>query len=284
MPRIAYVNGRYLPLAEAAVSIEDRGYQFADGVYEVIAFDRGGRLIDGEAHFDRLERSLREIEMARPLPRRVLAVVLAELVRRNRLVEGIVYLQVSRGVAPRDHVYPKAVRPALVATVRRARPPSAQAIEEGVGVVTQPDRRWRRCDIKSVGLLPNVMAKQAAKEDGAYEAWMVDDAGRITEGSSTNAWIVAADGTLVTREAGPAILNGVTRMTLLRLAREAGLKVAERPFTLEEAKAAREAFLSSTTTWVLPVVSIDGVPVGNGHPGTQTRRMRALYQAAMAEW
>jgi D-alanine transaminase len=282
MSRIAYVNGRYLPHAQAAVHIEDRGYQFADGVYEVI-FVANGRLVDGGPHLQRLERSLAELEMAMPMPTASLGAVIAETVRRNRVRRGIVYLQVTRGQARRDHPFPKAVSLTLVVTARRAAPPASALVEQGVGVITVPDIRWQRCDIKSVALLPNVLAKQRAREAGAYEAWQVDAQGLVTEGGSTNAWIVDTNGTLVTRPAENAILSGITRARLLALARENGIPVEERAFSVAEAQAAREAFLTSTTAFVLPVVRIDERAVGNGHPGSLTQRLRAFYSRFVEE-
>lgn len=278
MPRIAYVNGRFLPHRYASVHIEDRGYQFADGVYEVVPVVRGA-LVDEEPHLDRLERSLRELRIAMPMGRSAMRLLGAEVMRRNRLSHGFLYMQVTRGVAPRDHRFPKAAKPALVMTTRQARPQSQAVLDEGVGVITVPDIRWERCDIKSVSLLPNVLAKQSAVEAGAYEAWMVDREGRVTEGSSTNAWIVTADNTLVTRNANHAILNGITRMTLLQVAQAEGIGLEERPFTLDEAKAAKEAFLTSSTNFVMPVTRIDEQPVGNGHPGILTMRLREAYMS-----
>ena len=276
MSRIAYVNGRYVALAEAAVHVEDRGYQFADGVYEVIGM-RGGRLIDEDLHLERLDRSLGEVQLARPMDRRALRLVMREVIRRNRARDGVVYIQVSRGSAPRDHKFPAASEPALVITLRLARPPDPRLVERGASVIIIPDIRWRRCDIKSVSLLPNVLGKQQAVEAGAYEAWQVDDNGDVTEGTSTNAWIVTAENALVTRDAGRAILNGVTRLTVLRIAEEEGVAFHERPFSVAEAKAAREAFVTSTSSLVLPVVRIDGAPVGDGEPGPLTRRLCRLY-------
>src|SRR5580698_902614 len=211
MSRIAYVDGSYRPHREAAVHIEDRGYQFADGVYEVIAV-RGGHLIDEALHLQRLRRSLREMRIEDAIGDAPLLVVLREVARRNGVDNGIVYLQITRGVAPRDHSFPKASRPVVVATARRSRPPNPKLGEEGVAVITIPDIRWQRCDIKSVSLLPNVLGKQQAREAGAYEAWQVDPVGRITEGTSTNAWIVTGDNAVVTRSPDNAILNGVTRL------------------------------------------------------------------------
>jgi D-alanine transaminase len=276
MPRYAYVNGRYLPHAEAAVHIDDRGYQFADSVYEVIAI-HGGRLVDGEGHLDRLDRSLGELRMAPPMTRGALKTVMGELVRRNGTVEGSLYLQVSRGVAPRDHAFPKRAEPSLVMTTRRARALPPRALEEGVAVVTTPDIRWKRCDIKVTALLPNVLAKQGAYEAGAFEAWLVDEKGFVTEGTSTNAWIVTADGKLVTRTADHAILNGITRRAALKLLAGEGIAFEERPFALAEARMAREAFLTSTMSHVLPVTRIDGTAVGDGRPGPITLALRRLY-------
>jgi D-alanine transaminase len=282
MSRIAYVDGVYRPHGEAAVHIEDRGYQFADGVYEVIAV-RGGKLVDEALHLVRLRRSLSELRIEGALADAPLKVVLREVIRRNGVVNGIVYLQITRGIAPRDHGFPKAARPILVVTARRSRPPSPKLVEEGISVVTIPDIRWQRCDIKTISLVANVLGKQQAREAGAYEAWMVDGEGRITEGTSTNAWIVTADNQIVTRAAENAILDGVTRQALIALLRRGGFKFVERPFTVAEAKGAREAFLTSTTSDLLPVVAIDGQPVANGVPGLLTQKLRDDYLAHVAE-
>ena len=278
MSRVAYVNGRYIPHREARVHIEDRGYQFADGVYEVIAVV-GDRLIDGGHHFDRLERSLAELDMAMPMARGPLRMVIAETVRRNGVRDGITYLQISRGVARRDHPFPKDVRPALVVTARRAALPWDAESVAGAKVITAPDIRWGRCDVKSISLLPNVLAKQRAVEAGAYETWMVDGDGHVTEGSASNAWILNRDGRVVTRPLSTAILGGITRESTLRLAREAGIDVEERPFTVAEAKSAREAFITSTTSLVKPVTQIDDAIIGNGEPGETSRRLLGLYLA-----
>jgi D-alanine transaminase len=278
MSRVAYVNGQYVVHAQAGVHIEDRGYQFADGVYEVIAVI-GGRFLDEEAHHDRLERSLRELRIAPPMGRRALSHVLRETVRQNRIRSGIVYIQITRGVARRDHPFPADVSSSLVVTARRIKGPSPAAVEQGIAVITTPDIRWQRRDIKSISLLPNVLAKQAARESKAYEAWLVGEDGLVHEGSSTNAWIVTKQGVLVTHPAGTEILNGITRLGILDAARRQGMTIEERPFTVAEAKAAKEAFLSSTTCHVLPVVSIDGQPVGNGHPGEATRALLTGYLA-----
>ncbi len=283
MGRLAYVNRRYLPHAEAAVHIEDRGYQFSDGVYEVVPVHEGVAVDEGP-HLDRLERSLAELRIAMPTSRRALEMIGRELIRRNGLSRGILYIQVTRGVAPRDHKFPTDAKPALVMTTRQMKPQSESMIEAGVSVVTVPDLRWRRCDIKSVSLLPNVLAKQTAAEAGAYEAWQVDDEGRVTEGSSTNAWIVTAEGKVVTRDASHAILNGITRLSLIGLIRKAGYEFEERPFTVDEAKAAREAFVTSATSFVLPVTRIDDSPVGNGHPGILSGKLHRQYLDYMASF
>ncbi len=276
MSRIAYVNGRYLRHDDAQVHVEDRGYQFSDGVYEVAAVCRG-RVIDEEPHLDRLECSLAELRMDLPLPRSALRLVTREVLRRNRVRDGMVYLQVTRGAAARDHPFPEEAIGAVVLTARPVRWPEAAADDGGVAVVSMPDGRWGRCDVKSVSLLPNVLAKQAAREQGAYEAWFVDAEGRVTEGSSTNAWIVDDAGRVVTRDLESNILGGITRQRVIGLAREAGLEVAERAFTLAEAQAAPEAFLTSTTSFVRGIVSIDGHTVGSGAPGPATVRLRELY-------
>ncbi len=276
MPRQAYVNGRYVPHREAAVHIEDRGYQFADGVYEVVPV-YNGILVDEDLHLDRLDRSLRELHIDQPMTRPALKLISRELMRRNGLSNGFLYMQVTRGVAPRDHKFPKDTKPALVMTTRQTKPHSKQLLEEGLKVITVPDQRWERCDIKSVSLLPNILGKQAAVEAGAYEAWQVDKDGMVTEGTSTNAWIVTQDNKVVTRDATHSILGGITRHTLLKLIRSEGYDLEERPFSVEEAKAAKEAFLTSSTSLVLPITSLDGQPIGNGHPGILTGKLRQVY-------
>jgi len=278
MSRIAYVNGSYVPHRAAAVHIEDRGYQFGDGVYEVCEI-WNGTIVDERRHFDRLERSLRELQMPLPMARASLQVVIREVVRRNRVKHGLVYLQVTRGVAPRDHAFPPKGTPlSLVVTAKSVpREKGDRMAENGVGVITLPDNRWERVDIKSVGLLPNALAKEKAKLAGAREAWFVDRDGFVTEGASTTAWIVTKDGTLVTRPNGTGILPGITRITAAEVARREGLKVEERKFTVAEAKGAREAFMTAATTIVMPVVTIDGEPVANGHPGSIATRLRAAF-------
>ncbi|HEY4031019.1 MAG TPA: D-amino-acid transaminase [Caulobacteraceae bacterium] len=278
MSRLAYVNGRFLRQAEAGVSIEDRGFQLGDGIYEVWAVI-DGKLADAEGHFARLQRSLHELRMPMPMSRAALTIALRETVRRNRVRYGIVYLQVTRGAARREHAFPSpTVQPTVVITARASKASAAEArAGKGVDVISMPENRWGRCDIKAIDLLPNVLAKQAAKDVGAFEAWFVDPQGLVTEGSSSNAWIVDKDGVLRTRDIGANILRGVTRLSLIDVAREAGYQVDERPFTVEEAKAAREAFLTGAGALVLPIVSIDGQPVANGHPGEVARTLRAAY-------
>ncbi len=276
MSRCAYVNGRYVPHATARTHVEDRGMQFSDGVYEVIAVV-GGELVDAALHFERLDRSLSALEIAAPMRRAPLEAVLREVARRNRVSEGIVYLQVNRGVAPRNHAFPRDARPSMVVTARRGQPASSPALVEGVRVITIPDIRWRRRDIKSVSLLANVLAKQAAAQDGAFEAWQVDEDGMVTEGSQSNAWMVEAGGAVVTRASSHDILTGITRTRLIDLARKDGITVIERAFTPQEAARAREAFLTSTSSFVVPVVQIDESVVANGRPGAVTERLRALY-------
>lgn len=276
MARYAYVNGRYVDHREASVHIEDRGYQLADGVYEVVGV-RGGKLIDEVPHIDRLDRSLRELRIGWPVSRNTLGFIIRELMRRNRLHDGLVYMQVTRGVARRDHAFPTTpVKPALVLTTKNTKHIVADT-GPGVAVKSQPDIRWGRCDIKTVALLPNVLAKQAARESGAYEAWLVDGKGCVTEGASTNAWIVTGEGELVTRQTDNGILAGITRHTLRSICTSLQLKFVERPFTLAEAKKAKEAFITSATSFVTPVVKIDGDPVGDGKVGDMARRLREEY-------
>jgi D-alanine transaminase len=278
MARIAYVNGRYRPLAGEAVALEDRGYQFADGVYEMIKV-LAGRPRDLDRHLDRLERSLAALEIQAPMTRAALQSVLLTTLRRNRLRDALLYLQITRGTAPRNHAYPRQARPSLVVTVRQAHFPGTGEREEGVGVISLPDLRWGRCDIKSISLLPNAMARQQAAAAGRREAWLIDQAGNVTEGSASNAYIVDQDGRLVTHPLSERILGGVTRAVLLELARADGIEVVERPFSLAEAREAREAALSSTSSLLLPVTAIDERTVGNGHPGSVMRRLAALYDA-----
>jgi D-alanine transaminase len=278
MTRIVYVNGRYLPYAEAAIHPEDRGNQFADAVYEVCEV-REGRLIDETRHMARLGRSLAALAIPEPMSRAAWTRVLRETIRRNRVRYGLVYLQVSRGVARRDFYFPAAdTLPTVICLARRLSATRGEAqAAKGIAIQSTPDIRWANCDIKTVMLLPSSMAKQRAKEVGANDAWFVDEKGYVTEGASSNVWIVDRDGKLVTRALDKAILPGVTRATLLDLLKREGIAVVERPFTIEEAQAAREAFITSATSLVMPVVSIDGKTVGNGAPGLLALKLRAEF-------
>ncbi len=275
MSRIAYVNGQYRRSDQAMVHIEDRGYQFSDGVYEVCEV-RDGRLVDERLHMERLRRSLDELKISPPMSSTALALVMREVVARNRVTNGIVYLQVTRGVARRDHAFPNSdIRPSVVITARSLnRAAGDKLAAEGIAVITVPDNRWDRVDIKSIALLPNVMAKQAAREQGAREAWFVDREGFVTEGASSNAWIVTGDGSVVTRPAASGILRGVTRTVLLSVIQAHGLRLEERPFTVQEAYAAREAFVTSASQAVMPVVRIDGHKIGQGTPGPLATALR----------
>jgi len=230
---------------------------------------------------DRLENSLRELHIAPPMARRPLQVVMREIVRRNRVRNGIIYLQITRGVARRDHGFPKSPEPSLVMTARNLSMPPAEIQRQGVRVITIPDIRWKRSNIKSVSLLPNVLGKQQARDQGAYEALMVDEDGCVTEGTSSNAWIVTAGGELVTRHADQAILSGITRAAVAKIAAADGITITERPFHVDEAKTAKEVFLTSTTSLVKPVVEIDGHVVGNGHIGSLTEKLFTAYMEYM---
>ena len=278
MSRIAYVNGRYLPHGQAGVHIEDRSLQLGDGIYEVTAVV-DGRSIDEEEHLDRMERSLREIGMDMPMGRAAMKLVMREMIGRNRVKDGLLYIQISRGTVRRDHPIPDSPpRPTLIMTARsQDRAISEKKRTDGVGVITRPDQRWARRDIKTVQLLPNLLAKTEARRSGAYEAWLVNSDGFVTEGASTNAWIVDKDGEVVTRQLSNDILPGVTRRVILEAASDAQLKIVERKFSVAEAKKAREAFISSASGAAIPVVAIDGVPVGDGKPGPLTRRIAELY-------
>jgi D-alanine transaminase len=279
MSRIAYVNGAYVPMDQAYVHIEDRGYQFADGVYEGITV-ASGKLIDLEPHLDRLERSLRELQIDMPMGRRAMTVVFKETVRRNRLANAFLYIQVTRGVAKRDHPFPANSFSTLVVTARRLDLAAIKARAEiGIAVSSQPDIRWGRCDVKSISLLPNILAKQAAREAGGFEAVLYDSDGFVTEGSSTNIWMVTADGTLVTRSTDDNILPGITRATLMRIAEQLQMKVETRPFTVDEAKSAAEMFLTSSTSCAMPIVKFDDTPIGDGTPGPAATRLAEAYWA-----
>jgi D-alanine transaminase len=272
------VNGRYVAHGHAQVHVEDRGYQFADGVYEVCEI-REGFIVDLRRHLDRLDRSLRELSIRWPMGRAALTHVIRETVRRNGVTDGMFYLQVTRGVAKRDHVFPGTdTHSSLVVTAKHTDRHAANAkAEKGISVITVPENRWDRVDIKTVGLLPNVLARQKAKEHGAAEAWFVDERGMVKEGAATNAWIVTMDGVIVTRPAEHGILRGVTRTTLFDLAAKMNLRIEEREFSTEEAKKAREAFITAATTLVMPVVTIDGTPVANGTPGSLSLSLRDAF-------
>ncbi|HXE28892.1 MAG TPA: D-amino-acid transaminase [Stellaceae bacterium] len=276
MSRIAYVNGRYIAHRDARVHIEDRGYQFADGCYEVVAM-KNGVFIDAGLHLQRLRRSLAALSIAFSMNDAALMVVMNEVARRNLVREGFVYLQITRGVATRDFAFPGKARPSLVMTARSKLLVDPKLMASGIKVITIPDQRWARPDIKSVSLLPNALGKEAAKKAGAYEAWQVDRDGNVTEGTSSNAWIVTKAGEVVTRQADQGILNGVTRLGLLRVIAASGFRLSERPFSVAEAKGAAEALLTSSTNFVVPVVRIDDTPVGDGKPGPLAKKLAASY-------
>ena len=276
MSRIAYVNGRYLPHARARVHVEDRGYQFSDGVYEVCEIHQG-HLVDLSGHMARLDRSLRELRIGWPVHADVLPGIMSEVVRRNKVRDGIVYVQVTRGVARRDHPFPVNARPALIVTAKSMSRPGGEAKRDrGARIVTVPDTRWQRVDIKTVGLLPNVLARQQALDAGHDDAWFVGTDGIVREGTSTNAWIVR-DGAIVTRPAESGILRGITRTTVMKIAGELGMTVEERGFTVEEAQSADEAFSTAASTLVMPVIAIDDVEIGSGRPGPVTAALRKAF-------
>lgn len=276
MTRIAYVNGRYVDHHEASIHVEDRGYQFADGVYEVIVF-YNRTLVDGDLHLARLQRSLNELDITPPMGERALSLVIAELLARNSLKHGMVYMQVTRGVARRDHAYGADTTPALVMTVAREKPVNAAEMQRGGEVIIRPDIRWQRRNIKSISLLPNALLKHEAVQLGKREAWLTDADGFITEGAVSNAYIVDANGTLITRGEEICLLSGITRHRVLALAKEAGVKVEERAFTVEEAKQAKEAFITSSTSHIVPIVKIDDATIGNGKPGVLTLDLFRRY-------
>jgi D-alanine transaminase len=274
--QIAYVNGAYVPLTEAKVSILDRGFLFADGIYEVSAV-LDGKLVDNASHLARLERSVGEISLPLPETLERITEIQRELIARNRLENGLVYIEVTRGAdVGRDFAFPKGVRPTLVMFTSVKDIVNAPAAKTGIGVITVPDIRWARRDIKSVGLLAQVLAKQAAAEAGAGEAWMLED-GKVTEGGSSSAFILTQNDVLVTRHNSSSILPGCTRKAVVRLAEERQLRIEERPFTIEEALAAKEAFITSASSFVQPVVSIDGKAVADGKPGPMASRLREIY-------
>jgi len=280
--RFAYVNGRYLRHANAGVHVEDRGLQFSDAVYEVFGVT-GGAILDESEHFDRLERSLRELDMSMPMSRNSLGLVVREIARRNHVVDGLIYLQITRGAFRRDHAVPRdrTQRPSVILTARNVDMAAVEARRaSGIKVVTMPDERWGRCDIKSTSLLGNILAKTKARDAGAYEAWLVDRDGFVTEGSSTTAWIVDQQGRLITRDLSHAILPGVTRRVILEVAAESQLSATEQRFTAKDAYAAREAFITAATIGAMPIVSIDGRAIGDGKPGPVARRVQELYGRA----
>ena len=277
MSRIVYVNGDYVPEEEAKVSVFDRGFLFADGVYEVTSV-LDGKLVDFDAHTARLDRSLGELDMAMPMTAEALLGIHREMVSRNALDEGLVYLQITRGAADRDFAFPEAAEQTVVLFTQEKPIAETELSKRGMKVVTVPDIRWARRDIKTVQLLGPSICKMMAKAEGKDDAWMVED-GAVTEGTSNTSYIVTADGTIVTRHLSNAILAGITREVVLRVAAEAQLKIEERPFTVEEAKAAKEAFVTAASTYVCPVVEIDGDVIGDGVPGPVATRLRELYIA-----
>ncbi|ATN34311.1 D-amino acid aminotransferase [Rhizobium sp. ACO-34A] len=278
MPRIAYVNGRYVQHNKASVHIEDRGYQLADGVYEVCEI-RHGLIVDLTRHLDRLDRSLSEIRIRPPMSRAALVQVIREVARRNHVKNGLFYLQVTRGVARRDHAFPSADTPASLVVTAKSTDPSVIASKNATGIkaITLPDNRWDRVDIKTVGLLPNALARQTAKEAGAQEAIFIDARGMVTEGAATNVWIVDAEGHLVTRPAEHGILRGITRTTLMDVAKTLGISIHEREFSREEMLEAREVFITAATSICFPIVEIDGISIANGHPGTISEKIRGAF-------
>jgi D-alanine transaminase len=282
MSRIAYIDGVYQPLNMPGILVEDRGYQFADGVYEVCAI-RGGKLLDEARHLARLEYSLQALNMPPPMSRAALQQVMRETLRRNRVRDGILYMQVSRGVAPREHMFDPNLKPVLVVTARPiAADRRAQIMKKGISVISVPDQRWARCDIKSISLLPNVLARQSARQAKVQEAWQIDGQGMVTEGAATNAWIVDAKGVLRTRPANHEILNGIVRQVLLDCVADLGLKFEETPFSLKEALAAKECFSTASTMSVFPVVEIDGQKIGTGKPGELAQKLSDAYDTVEA--
>jgi D-alanine transaminase len=282
MSRIAYIDGVYQPLNMPGILVEDRGYQFADGVYEVCAI-RSGKLLDEARHLDRLDYSLAALDMPPPMSRAALQQVMRETLRRNRVRDGILYMQVSRGVAPREHMFNPDLKPVLVITARPiAADRRAQIMKKGISVVSVPDQRWARCDIKSISLLPNVLARQAARNAKVQEAWQIDVQGMVTEGAATNAWIVDAKGVLRTRPASHEILNGIVRQVLLDCVADLGMKFEEKPFSLKEALTAKECFSTASTMSVFPVIDIDGQKIGAGKPGEVAKMLSDAYDAVEA--
>lgn len=280
MARIVYVNGRYLSYAEAGVHVEDRGFQFADSVYEVCEI-KDQALIDVTRHLARLARSLNELRIERPMADQALRHVLSQVVRRNRIRNGLVYLQVTRGRAARDFIFPDPqTEPTLVVVARSIDPGKIAAkVRHGISIKSVPDNRWGRCDLKTVMLLPAALAKEDARAAGAQEAWFVDDKGFVTEGASSNAWIVRSDGFVLTRPLDARILGGVTRATLLDLLKRLGVPVEQRAFTIADAWAAKEAFVTSASATVMPVIAIDDRRIADGKPGPLTMRLREQFHS-----
>lgn len=278
MSRVSYVDGKYKLHSEASVHIEDRGYQFADGIYEYFAF-YNGTLLDADLHYKRLQRSLKELEIPEPMSAGAMHQIIKELIERNGKSDGGLYIQVTRGVAKRDHPFPKAAKPIVTMTICSAKTPKPAEIKNGVKVMTYPDYRWNRRDIKSISLLANVLAKQEASKHTMREAWLLLENGKFTEGSASNSYIVNAKDELVTHPADNHILGGVTRDVVLKLAKANGIKVVEKAFSLNDVKEAHEAFLTSTSANVLPVVKVDDITIGKGKPGPVTQKLMDLYHA-----
>ncbi len=283
MTRIAYINGIYQPLTWPAIMAEDRGYQFADGVYEVIAF-HNGQFYDETLHYERLDASLAMLDIPAPMNRAALKMVVRETIRKNRLKAAIIYIQISRGIAPREHSYHAGLKPVLVVTARPLDTSRRQQIhKQGIAVISVPDQRWARCDIKSIALLPNILARQSALKQGAQEAWQVNSAGFITEGAATNAWMIDKQNRLYTHPANAAILNGIMRRTILNLAKEAGLQLVEQAFSTAQAQRAAECFATASTMSIFPVVSLDGKKIGDGKIGRHTAQLIAACERAYAQ-
>jgi D-alanine transaminase len=278
MSRIAYVNGSYVPHGEAAVHVEDRGFQFADGVYEVCEV-RHGVIVDLTRHLDRLNRSLAELRMDWPMDRKALVLVIRHVLKKNRVKNGLFYIQVTRGVARRDFVFPaKGTKPSLVITARSTSPAVIAAKNtNGIKAITVRENRWDRVDVKSTGLLPNALARQSAKEQGAAEAIFVDGDGMVKEGAASNVWMVDQDGTLLTRPADHGILRGITRTTLMDVAAKLGITIREEVFSVEKMKAAREVFITAATSICFPVVQVDDQAIANGHPGSVSQKIREAF-------
>ncbi|HQT47345.1 MAG TPA: D-amino-acid transaminase [Acidocella sp.] len=282
MGAVAYVNGRYRAQRHASIRIEDRGFQFGDGIYEVI-YVHAGRLIDAELHLARLTRSLAAIALSAPLAPAALPMVIRSLLDRNRVTTGLVYLQVSRGVARRDHAFPAdGTKPGLVITVKALLPPPRDAQAWAAAAICLPDERWARCDIKSTNLLPNVLARQQARAAGAYEAILLDAEGNVTEGAASTVWIVDSQGTLRTRALGPQILPGCTRAALAGLLAERQIGFEERPFSAATLRTAREIFVTSATSFIKPITRLDGAPVGNGAVGPLANQLFGWYMARLS--